>query len=345
MTTPPRRAMIGASVPVARPTALTPAVAKGGKMDWAHPLALIVLPALAFGLVALALDWLARRLARRVLRRPLSRWITLPASLAVAGFVFFLLGTRVQSDFSQVLSAVPSDTPAQKGPVPAEQPAADQPATATPRPVSPPVPPPPQRPAVEAQPAATLPGVDAAIAAMVPGYVQYLAPDALAIGSAGKVTLELGRFKEEVTAAIDRLRRERGGQTGGGELRIGPVMRAQLTGSGFKVTPSEAVEQWISATEPSIWNWDIEAVDGDDWFPRLSARRDLSVSIDAVLTIDGAQHRRLINTWSRTITVTVSWPLWLHKGVEAAKDFWWVAAAVIGIAGLVLRRKWRLGTE
>jgi hypothetical protein len=42
---------------------------------------------------------------------------------------------------------------------------------------------------------------------------------------------------------------------------------------------------------------------------------------------------RWIKTFDRTTTVEVTWAGWLHKGVEEAKDVWWVWVTLLAGGG------------
>lgn len=176
--------------------------------------------------------------------------------------------------------------------------------------------------------------VDREIGRLVDGYGKYLAPDALEIGAQPKkVTYEIAVAPDairQINQDIDRLQQNTGGQAGGGKLRVGPKMVAQLTGDGFKIDLQGPSEQPVGEENAATWTWEVQALDGDDWFPKFAARRTLHLAVSAALD-DGTQ--KLIQTYDHDINVTVTWPDWLHKTKEVAEDLWWVWLVLVGGLG------------
>lgn len=297
-------------------------------MVWQILVAVIVVAAMV-AVPSWALHRAARWLLRRgwgVTARPLVTAI--PSTIMVIASLALLYGTWLAPNIGGApaprlppLAGAPSPVPAAPPPPPREGSAAQ----AVPAPSAPPA-------------GGEFADVDTALKNLVISRGEYVAPDAMEIGRPQPVTLELGPA-QQVLDDISRLKSERGGQAGGGDVPTAPLMRAQLTGVGFDVDPKDGVDQWVSLASPTTWTWQVTPVDGEDWFPRFSTKRALNVALSAVLNIQGAEHPRVIKTWEKTITVAVGWPDWLHKAVDVGKDVWWAWLLLVAIAGYVLHRK------
>lgn len=188
--------------------------------------------------------------------------------------------------------------------------------------------------------------IDQALAHRFAGILEYVAPTEMEVHDTGKVTLKIAPIDlaNEVNSEIVALQASRGGQSETSDVRLTSVMKAELTGSsGFHILPTGPIEQAVSSTEPTTWNWTVEALDGDDWFPSRHATRELNIALTAVLNVSGKDRDRSIgDPWEQKINVTVDWPTWTHKFVEAGMDLWWLWGICLGalLAGYgIWRRK------
>jgi hypothetical protein len=159
------------------------------------------------------------------------------------------------------------------------------------------------------------------------------------LGEDRLITLKLGTgsLAHQASAAIEALNKNQGGQTDVADIAVAPLMRAELSGDGFAIKPEGPWDQWISGKKLTTWEWTVKALDGDDLFPSFSAKRELRLTISAVLKIQGSEHPRTIEpVLHRSIIVEIRWSGWLHKFVESATDLWWIWTTAAAIAAGVI---------
>jgi hypothetical protein len=84
-------------------------------------------------------------------------------------------------------------------------------------------------------------------------------------------------------------------------IKVADRMAATLFGGGaFDVSPSGPQQQFISKEQVTTWTWVVT--------PKQSGTQVLILSFEALLTIDGKDGTRNINTFTRKIEIDVPWP-------------------------------------
>ena len=115
-------------------------------------------------------------------------------------------------------------------------------------------------------------------------------------------------------------------------------------GSAFNVSPSGPQEQWVSDKETTDWIWHAT--------PKAVGEQVLILKLDALISINGRDDRRTINTFRRQISVDVGWPEtvgeWLELIKKTGENLSWIWVTLLipiggGVWAWVKRRKPRLG--
>jgi hypothetical protein len=108
-------------------------------------------------------------------------------------------------------------------------------------------------------------------------------------------------------------------------LKVSDRVSATLSGSGMDVAPTGAQEQWISEKEVTSWTWTI--------VPKISGQQILTLSFDAIISVNGKDDRWTINTLTRRINVAVGWPDsiadWLEFIKTTGENISWIWATVL----------------
>jgi hypothetical protein len=109
-------------------------------------------------------------------------------------------------------------------------------------------------------------------------------------------------------------------------LKVSDRMAATLSGgSAFEVAPAGPQEQWISDKETTDWNWQVS--------PKRGGEQFLILSFDALISVNGKEDKRTINTFKRRISVDVSWPQtameWLEFVKKTGEDISWIWATLL----------------
>ncbi|MBC8029906.1 MAG: hypothetical protein H7Z16_07330 [Pyrinomonadaceae bacterium] len=126
---------------------------------------------------------------------------------------------------------------------------------------------------------------------------------------------------EELTAKLSEP-----GESGTGSTPYADRMEAQLTGTGFTITPITPAIQPVEPGHITKWMWEIKPKDG-------GAQR-LVLSLNAVLN-DG-KDRAMVETFRRDINIKVSWSQRASGFVGGLKDMQWLwAAIIVPIAGAI----------
>ena len=174
--------------------------------------------------------------------------------------------------------------------------------------------------------------IDEILSKLVKGNVAFAAPDRATIGKSRTVEARLSVTKTP-TALINEL-------TGAGKketasLKVSDKMTATLNGgSAFDVSPSGPQVQLISRTDTTIWTWTIT--------PKLSGTQILLLSLDALLSIDGKDGSRTVNTLTKEIDVEVAWPETFDDWITYVKNLfddlnWLWVTILVPLAALGLR--------
>jgi hypothetical protein len=172
--------------------------------------------------------------------------------------------------------------------------------------------------------------LDKALERLRSGNVAFNTPDEARVGKQFIVEAKLSSrlTKEEIQVLIDEP-----GKREVAALRIADRMLATLAGgSAFEISPSGPKEQWISENETTDWVWEVT--------PKTVGEQTLLLSFDAVITLDGKEDKRTINTFKRRINVDVGWPQtvgeWLELTKKTGENVSWIwATLLIPIGGAI----------
>lgn len=107
-------------------------------------------------------------------------------------------------------------------------------------------------------------------------------------------------------------------------VRVSNRMTAHLSGFQFDITATTPETQALSEQEPTIWIWVVR--------PTTVGECDLDLDLRAIIDVDGTKEERTIETFSRTIQVTVTHRQRVSK---FAKEHWkWLfGTLLISFAG------------
>lgn len=169
--------------------------------------------------------------------------------------------------------------------------------------------------------------LDEALQKLVKGNIAFNNPQQMRIGETGEVEAIIA-----VTVPADELMNALTveGKRENASLLVSDRMQAALTGGGaFDVAPTGPQTQWLSKDAPTVWHWLVT--------PKLTGPQFLTLSVDAIITINGEKDTRNITTLTRQIAVEVArphneeeWFAWVKEHIEAVGWGWGVLAAVIG---------------
>ena len=119
-------------------------------------------------------------------------------------------------------------------------------------------------------------------------------------------------------------------------------MRATLTGDDFQtrlVVPAALAEQEVSFQRDTQWQWAVEP-------QRAGPDRELYVTLDAILPIDGQERPFTIQTYQKRVLVTVTLG---RRVLIFAKDSPVIAGTLfttlLSLAGLGIRSAWKRRKE
>ncbi|ASG21647.1 MULTISPECIES: hypothetical protein [Nitrospirillum] len=189
------------------------------------------------------------------------------------------------------------------------------------------LPPPPESPVPPATPAepappADLRKVDDVLKTLAPANVAFNTPDRARLGQALVITAKISTRlpTNELQVLI-----EGPGSVAVGTLQVSSRMSATLSGGAFDVTPAGPQEQWMSDNQVTTWTWTVT--------PKVAGPQMLILSFDALISIDGQQAPRTLNTFARQVMVEVGWPRTATEWLEFIKtkggDISWIWASLL----------------
>jgi hypothetical protein len=176
--------------------------------------------------------------------------------------------------------------------------------------------------------------VDRALSSLVDGNIAFNAPDHAIIGKSqaveGKLSVTL--TPSELIAALSGP-----GKRESAALRVADRMAATLNGgAAFDISPSGAQIQLISHKETTTWIWTIT--------PKQSGHQLLILLLDAIVTVDGKEGNRNVNTLRREINVEVGWPEslneWIDYGKKSFDGISWLWVTILIPIGVYVRHLW-----
>lgn len=172
--------------------------------------------------------------------------------------------------------------------------------------------------------------VDAYLDSLPRGEVAFNTPEKMLLEQSVNVEVKLGR--EHLAGKLEELIRE-DGKTESHPLKVAKVMEAQLAGAGFEIIPVTPAEQPVSDSAPTEWEWQMKA--------KREGKQRLHLTLAAVVTVNGKERRRKLDTFKKDILVEVT------SGSRIAAFFydnmsWLVPVLVLPVLGGLSPRLWRL---
>jgi hypothetical protein len=171
--------------------------------------------------------------------------------------------------------------------------------------------------------------VDEALQSLREASVAFNAPERARVGRAFTVEAILST---RIPAGELAVMIEEEGRRVSGTLKVSDRMTARLSGGdAFTIVAADPEEQWISDREPTAWHWRVT--------PAREGAHVLFLSFDALITVNGKEGRRAINTFKHRIDVTVAppetpleWLAYIRRMLEDATWLWGTLLLPIGAA-------------
>lgn len=185
--------------------------------------------------------------------------------------------------------------------------------------------------------------VDEALAQLKSANVAFNTPE---MARVGKQVIVEAKLSSKLTPNEVKVLIEEPGKVEVGTLKVSDRMFATLSGgSAFDVSPSGPQAQWISDKVPTGWTWQVT--------PKNVGEQLLILSFDAVISINGKEDKRTINTFKRRINVEVGWPEtfgewleWIKKTGEGVSYLWGLVVLTVGGgAWAAIKRYWPRAKE
>ncbi len=177
--------------------------------------------------------------------------------------------------------------------------------------------------------------LDAMLDKLVAGNIAFNTPEHVRLGKPQIVEAKLAvNFSgDELIAQLNEA-----GKKEKSPIQVADRMTATLSGgAAFDVSPSGTQQQFISHAQVTTWTWEVTA--------KQPGTQYLLLSVDAVLTIDGKEGTRNINTFKRTIEVEVAWPETTSEWFQWVKEWFeniaWLWATVLVPIGLWVWSRFR----
>lgn len=136
--------------------------------------------------------------------------------------------------------------------------------------------------------------VDAIMAQMTLGTVAFNTPATINIQET--VSIHVALSPTESAAALEE-RVEGPGQKVSAALQVANNMEARLTGEGFKIVPVTSERQAVSSGVTE-WIWDVT--------PLTAGKHQLSLTIDALINVNGETVPKTLRTFRKPIEVEVT---------------------------------------
>jgi hypothetical protein len=139
--------------------------------------------------------------------------------------------------------------------------------------------------------------LDEVLGKLVAGNIAFNTPEHVRLGKPQIIEAKLA-VSLSGDALIAQL--NEAGKKEKARIQVADRMAATLSGgAAFDVSPSGPQQQLISHTQVTTWTWEVTA--------KQPGTQYLLLSVDAILTVDGKEGTRNINTFTRKIEVEVAW--------------------------------------
>ena len=116
----------------------------------------------------------------------------------------------------------------------------------------------------------------------------------------------------------------------GTTIRVAPRMEARLTGLGFKIQANTPEIQAVGGAGATVWTWEVQ--------PTEKGTRRLHLTVSALITVQGKETSRTIETFDRVIEIHVTW-MDRVSGFAGRNWKWLWTAILVPLAGLLLHRR------
>ncbi len=219
------------------------------------------------------------------------------------------------------------------------QPPHDQPSPqAQPEPTPPPPPPPSEAPpppkthpvhgikkpptaATRPAPSVNLSAVDEILRQLPTGNIAFNVPDTMVMGRTYGIHLVLSPRKsiQDLQAELQQ-KVEGHDELQGATVSIAPEMEARLTGQDFKIDAVTPERQAVSNERGTDWQWDISAT--------KQGNQELHLTLNVILTVNGASLPHSLQTFDRRITVRVTWGQRLSGFIGTNWQWLWTVLVV-----------------
>jgi len=165
--------------------------------------------------------------------------------------------------------------------------------------------------------------LDEALDKLVAGYIAFNTLEHVRLGKPQIIEAKLAVISSG-DALIAQL--NEAGKKEKAPIQVADRMAATISGgAAFDVSPNGPQQQLISHARVTTWTWEVTA--------KQPGTQYLFLSVDAVLTIDGKEGTRNINTFTRKIDVDVTWPEtpgeWFQWFKEWFENISWLWATVL----------------
>lgn len=165
-----------------------------------------------------------------------------------------------------------------------------------------------------------LAAADEAIARLSWEHLALSAPRSMELGSIATVELALGGGM--TTPQLAALLQEQGAREHLLVL-VSERMEATLTGLDFEIEPVTPTEQVVSTQDATVWKWEVKG--------KTPGRSRLKLSLNALLSVDGKDTRKSVETLDHDIQVTVT----SRQGLWALMQTYWTYLAFLASAILI----------
>lgn len=148
------------------------------------------------------------------------------------------------------------------------------------------------------------------------GNIVFNVPDSMKLNETRGIHLVLS-----ATKTVSQLEQQiqEGGSLRNRSIRISRIMVANLKGAGFEINPITEPMQVVDMNADTEWRWEITAIQ--------PGTRNLYLTMDAIITIDGKEKPHTIHSLSEEIMVHVS--IQQHISAFVAKNWQWLWSAIL----------------
>jgi hypothetical protein len=136
--------------------------------------------------------------------------------------------------------------------------------------------------------------VNRELARLEKANMAFNTPDNLQLGESSTIQLLLST-REPRSTLEGRI--EAPGPVEGAQVKVSSTVKASLTGSGFLIEPIAEEVQPVSGFADTEWQWEI--------IPKRTGIQSLRLTLSALISVEGIERERFIETFSRDIEVRV----------------------------------------